>query len=40
MVRYFAKRLGMMFIALFLILLLTFTLMHSRRPLYQRPQGE
>ena len=29
MVRYFAKRLGMMFIALFLILLLTFTLMHS-----------
>lgn len=29
MVRYFIKRLGMMLIAMFLIVLLTFTIMHA-----------
>ena len=29
MVRYFAKRLGLMLVALFLIILLTFVIMHS-----------
>lgn len=29
MVRYFIKRLGMMIVALFLIILLTFTIMHA-----------
>lgn len=29
MVRYFVKRLGMMLIAMFLIILLTFTIMHA-----------
>ena len=29
MIRYFAKRLGMMLVALFLIMLLTFCIMHA-----------
>lgn len=29
MVRYFAKRLGMMLVALFMIMLLTFSIMHA-----------
>ena len=36
MVRYFLKRLGMMLVALFMIILLTFVIEHS---IHKRPKG-